>query len=263
MKLLAILLSLFLAVLPGIANASILVAPTRLVLESGERVGQVSVMNRGNKPVTLRVAFVNNHMNPDGSFENALSPRPGERFADEFLRYSPRRVQLDPGESQLVRVLARVPGGEPAEYRSHLRFQVEPPARARSDDANSNQVRIHLSPVYGVSIPVFVRAGELEATAGIANVGLERDAGSIVARFDLARRGNRSVYGDIKVTLTPHAGEPRDLALVKGVAVYLPLAARQMRLPLDGKLEPGRLRIEYLDNRDSSRVLAFAEREVR
>ncbi|HEX7048552.1 MAG TPA: molecular chaperone [Gammaproteobacteria bacterium] len=254
------------------ARAGILVAPTRLVLEPGERVGEVTVMNNGADPVTLRISFVNYHMRANGSFDVATEPLPGEHFADDFLRYAPRRIHLAPGEGQTVRILARPPSGAPVEYRSHLRFQTEPPLDAPSKGAgnggNERDLSIELIPLYGVSIPVIVRTGDLSATVAIDSLSVRSGPRKTpMATFRLRRSGNRSIYGDIRLYLTPQGGEERLVGETLGLAVYPPLEARNVSVPFNkldaANLPPGRLRVEYVDHDDNARVLAEAERVIR
>ena len=62
-------MSSFLAILicslaPGTAHAGskIVIAPTRVVFEEGERTASVNLANQGDKPATLRVSIVNKRM---------------------------------------------------------------------------------------------------------------------------------------------------------------------------------------------------------
>ena len=68
-----------------------------------------------------------------------------------------------------------------------------------------------------VTIPVIVRLGNLEATAAISNVELEKKDGKPLISLDLSRKGARSTFGEVRV-LKPGVKDP--IALLKGVAVY-------------------------------------------
>src|SRR5258707_10354065 len=78
-------------------------------------------------------------------------------------------------------------------------------------------VQFQLTPVYGVTIPVIVRLGNLDASAGIANVQLERRESGAAIGLDLSRTGSRSIYGEVRVL---KAGVKDPVAIQKGVAVY-------------------------------------------
>ena len=77
------------------------------------------------------------------------------------------------------------------------------PRRLRLSQPTGEQpkgVQFKLTPIYGVTIPVIVRLGNLQATAGIANVHLEQQATAMPAvGLDLTRTGSRSTYGEVRV----------------------------------------------------------------
>src|SRR5437764_10775627 len=116
-------------------------------------------------------------MTPDGQLANVADPTAQEKAAADMIVYAPRRVTLAPHQPQAIRIAARPPQGLPdGEYRVHLLFRAIPPATPvvqAAASAAEKGLRFQLTPVYGVTIPVIVRLGNLQATAGIANVHLE------------------------------------------------------------------------------------------
>ena len=109
-----------------------------------------------------------------------------------MIVYAPRRVTLAPHEPQSIRIAARPPQGLPdGEYRVHLLFRAIPPSTpvTAAGDAPPRASSSQLIPVYGVTIPVIVRLGNLEATAGISNVALEKKDGKTSVSLDLSRSG--------------------------------------------------------------------------
>src|SRR5205085_1872508 len=92
------------------------------------------------------------------------------------------------------RIVARAPQGlADGEYRVHMLFRAIPPATpvVQPTGEQPKGVQFQLTPVYGVTIPVIIRLGNLEASAGIANVQLERRDGGAAVGFDLTRTGTR------------------------------------------------------------------------
>ncbi len=232
--------------------------PTRVVFEGRMRTAQVSLVNRGTAATTYRVTFIQKRMHEDGHFEELAEPGPGQRFADRLIRYSPRQVVLGPGESQTVRLMLRKPADLAAgEYRSHLLFQAVPPEEAGIDveslELGSDEIGIRLMPIFRITIPVIVRHGELEASARLAEVSLERGAEENVApvlALSLERRGSRSLCGDLTVTWIPEDGTPAAVVgEVKGFAVYASSTVRNVRLPLHtpggAALSGGRLEVAF------------------
>src|SRR6187549_1110027 len=97
-----------------------------------------------------------------------------------MIRYAPRRVVLPPGEPQAIRITAR-PGAElpDGEYRVHMAFAaipkvraIEPPQNGEAEDG----VAIRLVPIFGITMPIIVRKGEIEVTAALANPRIEQTA---------------------------------------------------------------------------------------
>jgi hypothetical protein len=156
-------------------------------------------------------------------------------------------VTLPPGGAQAVRLQLRKPAElEEGEYRSHLLFQALPPA-AQSDDAataDGKELDIKLIPVYSVSIPLIVRQGTMSAAVAIRDLAVAKDALTLT----LDRKGTRSVYGDLTVSLrNSRGGAERVLARANGVAVYTPNGSRRVRIPLAGQLPPGELHVTFVE----------------
>ena len=77
------------------------------------------------------------------------------------------RSRLPPNQPQSIRVNARAPQGlADGEYRVHMLFRAIPDPKPVTDTAPKQGVSFQLTPVYGVTIPVIVRLGNLEAKAG-------------------------------------------------------------------------------------------------
>lgn len=224
----------------GHVSAQLMVHPTRIVLEKDQRSAQLEIINNSNEPGTYRITLVNRRMDENGGFSMAETPAPGEQFADGMLRYSPRRVILAPGASQVIRIMTRKPADlATGEYRSHLLFakQADPagPNSVETADDKSGTIGVALTALIGISIPVIVREGDTAATVSLSNLALSKPSAGqpLVVSLDMQRSGNQSVYGDLTVSFAP-AGEAAHEIIGKasGVAVYTPNALRHVKLPL-------------------------------
>jgi P pilus assembly chaperone PapD len=218
------------AAAPGAAG-DLLVAPTRLVLEGRTRTAALSITNTGSAQATYRISFVRRRMTANGEFLNVETPAPGEHFADELVRFSPRQVDLAPGTTQTVRLQLRKPAElKDGEYRSHLLFRAvpvgEPPAEGGSAGLN-----VQLTAVYGISVPVIVRQGQTAATLSISDLAVAAGETPTLSLL-LNRQGTRSVFGELSVAYAPPTGAETPVALARGVAVYTPNENRLVRLPL-------------------------------
>ncbi|WP_447765588.1 fimbrial biogenesis chaperone [Sphingopyxis panaciterrae] len=239
---------------PAAASGDLLVAPTRLVLD-GSRGTEVVLNNIGAEPATYRISLEIKRMTAAGGLDEIAEAdaTDAEKAALSMIAFSPRRVTLPPNQPQVIRVGVRVPEGTPAgEYRAHMLFRAVPDAAPASGEAKpaGAGVSIALTPIYGITIPVIVRVGDLGAEAVIGEAWVSDTQDGPAFNFDLTRTGNRSVYGDIEVT---RPGVAKPLLLARGIAVYPEVGARQvsLRVPpeLAAKLK-GPVRIRYTEDRE-------------
>jgi hypothetical protein len=245
----------------------LLVAPTRLVLD-GRRGAEVILNNIGSEPATYRVSIEFRRMTPDGLLEDVAEPDARLAAARDMIVYAPRRVTLAPNEPQSIRINARPPQGmADGEYRVHMLFRAIPPAKpvtAAAIQGQSGGLSFALVPVYGVTIPVIVRLGTLQAKAGIANVRLEQQDGKPVVAMDLSRNGERSTYGEVRV-LKPGRKEP--LAVQRAVAVYTEVSTRKLAIPVDPALAgeaKGPVTVQYVETfEDGASTIAETQAVLR
>jgi P pilus assembly chaperone PapD len=230
----------------------LLVAPTRLVLD-GRRGAEIVLNNIGDEPATYRISVEFRRMTPEGNLVEVADPTPQEKAAADMIVFAPHRVTLAPREPQSIRIAARPPAGLPdGEYRVHLLFRAIPPATPVAPDNGAPVKGLHLQliPIYGVTIPVIVRLGNLQATAAISNVEVEKKDGKSEIGLDLSRAGSRSTFGEVLV-LKPGLKDP--IGIEKAIAVYTELGKRHVSIPIDDKFKgelSGPVTIQYLETYD-------------
>ncbi len=246
------------AAMPAQAAGDLLVAPTRIVLD-GPRGAELVLNNIGSETATYRVSLEVRRMRPDGSLEDVAVENftTNEQSSVDMVSYSPKKVVLPPNQPQTIRIGSRMPEGlADGEYRVHMLFRAIPAATpAASPDAPAaSGVSIALTPIYGVTIPIIVRKGNLEAQSALSNPRLAPDRdepGSPMAlKVDISRTGNRSVYGEFRV-MKPGVAEP--LIAARGIAVYTELGQRTLSLPLPPEAVAalkGPVIIQYLEDRE-------------
>lgn len=239
------------------AQGNLLINPMRVVFEGNRQREEITLANTGQDTAIYAVSFVQYRMTHNGAFTQIEEPDPGQYFADPYLRFFPRRVTLAPGESQVVRMqVRRDPNMIDGEYRSHLYFRAVPDERPLGDDTfleDTTAIGIRLIPVFGITIPVIIRHGQVSVSVDIAQARLARNADQQhILQMTLNRSGNRSVYGDITVDYEVPGAEPVNIGLVRGLAVYTPNASRTFNLPLSPPegidLSRGRLIVRYVSS---------------
>src|SRR5690606_30472872 len=93
---------------------------------------------------------------------------------------------------------------------------------------DSTAIGIRLTPIFGISIPVIVRLGNLSSKIIISDLVLQKEEDQPLAlKIMLNREGTQSVYGDLSVDYTGTDGRQINIGLVKGIAVYTPNAFRR------------------------------------
>lgn len=235
---------------PAQAQGDLLVAPTRVMINSGGN-AEVVLSNIGDTPATYRISLELRRMDEDGDFNDVEETRASttERAALDMVRYAPRRVTLLPGQPQAVRISVRPPEGLPdGEYRVHMSFRAIPtpsaPEATPVEAVPATGVSIKLTPIYGITIPVFVRKGRLEAQASIAGARVVRFGDQAFLEVELGRTGQRSVYGEL-IGKGPR-GEV--LFSMRGIAVYAEVNRRKVHIPLSAEQlakVKGPVKIEY------------------
>lgn len=224
------------------------ISPKRVVFGPSGRGATVYVFNRGTAPATYSIAVIDRAMMPDGRIEalddtnksaSEAAVAAKVKSAKPFVVFTPRRVTLQPNESQTIRLRAVRPANlAPGEYRTHLTVTAIPPEDVglTADEAvkpAAGQLAVRVVPVFSISIPLIVRQGPAEVRAALEapHLGVEhsRDGQQSVAvvNVELARLGASSVYGNIEVR---RGGEV--LGTVRGLAVYPEIERRAVQIPL-------------------------------
>ena len=268
-RLLPLSVLFFLFFLPelSLAQGDLMIMPKRLIFDGSQRSQEINLANTGSDTAVYAISFVNYRMTENGNFEQVDTPEEGQRFAENFLRYFPRRVTLAPNEAQTIRVqVTRTGNLEPGEYRSHMYFRAveEQTALGQEETQEAEGISINIKTVFGISIPIIIREGE--STTEVELTDLELDLKSQTPKLSLVlkRSGNMSVYGNIKVDHISPEGVITEIGLVKGVSVYTPNDQRNFSFELRNAetvdLKKGKLRVGYSE--EEGDVLATKEKSL-
>lgn len=251
---------LWTTILPDTIQArtrGILVSPQRVILGGRNRTASITMVNPGDQPLQFRIELIHMEMDAQGRLTKVKNPTPAQEEHKNILRYSPRRTVLGPGKSQTIRLMARRPAGIPdGEYRMHL--SLSPMALPASPDKTGgvakspDQTKFDIDLLIGVTLPVFIRYGKLDASVGVSRVDLVTTQKPFV-NLDLTRTGNRSVSVNVETYLVSEDGQKEEkVGMVSGAAVYYPNELRRLRIPLslpkDFKFSGRNLKIVLKDN---------------
>ena len=243
-------------------GANLNISPKRVTFDRTHRSGTIYIFNQGNAPGAFDITLVDRVMLPDGQIlplaealanpdTKAVADR--VRSAQNVLQVSPRRVTLNPGQGQTIRLRVAAAPDDPSivEVRSHLTISTLPPrdsgttAEAAASNPGANELRFQINALLGLSIPAIVRLNDPDIRAGVENAHVELlRVGDVkgpltpVLTLDLVRLGANSLFGNIEIK---PAGQPRSpaIGLARGVGVYTEIERRTIRIPLTRAPEPG------------------------
>ncbi|MEM7492331.1 MAG: molecular chaperone [Pseudomonadota bacterium] len=253
------------------ASAELMIAPTRIVLEKGERSAELVLVNKGAEQGAYRIGLENRRMLLNGSMEAIEEAREGEYFASDFVRFAPRRAVLEPEGRQSIRISANTSGLEPGEYRSHLRIMGAPTSAGRTlSEATSeggDNISIELIAIRSITIPVIVRVGDLDAEVVIESAATapSDEEGETILAVRFQRTGSASTYGDVQVFVP---GQKEPVYFARGIAIYTPNTERDVMLPMPSeiaeRLKGQDVRIAYISSdpnnpRTIAEVTAFID----
>jgi len=267
--LLAILFTLVLFTNKSTAQGNLLITPRRVVFEGNKLSQELTLANTGADTAKYTVSFVQYKMTEDGSFIQIEQPEEGQLFADKYLRFFPRTVTLPPNGSQVIRMQYRkMPDMINSEYRSHVYFRAVPNEKLLGDEQVNNDttsIGIKLVPIFGISIPVIIRNGDLQVKVDLTKIELDRKSDTVPnLTITFERSGDKSVYGDLSILWTPAQGDPIEVGVVRGIAVYTPNKLRKFRMQLRNvpgvDYSKGKLLIKFMAPNDG-KAETYAEQE--
>lgn len=253
----------------AVAQGNLLITPRRVVFEGTKRTQDLNLANTGMDSAKYNVSIVNYKMQEDGTFKEITEAEAGQNFADKYLRFFPRTVTLGPNEAQVVKMqLIKTNELKLGEYRSHVYFRAVPKQAAlgaEETNIDTTAIGVKLTPIFGITIPVIIRVGASDTKVSLSDLKMETVNDSLPKlQLTFNRKGNMSVYGDLKVEHVSANATVTEVGIVRGIAVYTPGEIRKFRMDLDKKAKvdyhSGRLKITYTSQSDTKpEVLAVGE----
>lgn len=266
----SLLKSIFLLVLTvvsqvNLAQANLLVSPTRLSFDDRERSQELVLINTDSKVRTYRLHWVEKVALSTGGYKELTAQEAMTHpMASKMIRFSPKQVTLKPNERQVVRLALRRPKGLlEGEYRSHLKLEALPPKK--DVGKNKSEMSIRLDVLLSYSLPVVVRQGDVSHDIKISGHQLvfDRVNNKTQLRVDFARSGQFSSSGNVVAYWTGLDGNEHVVARLNNLNLYPELRTASQPLSwVDDNFRPsqGKLRLIY-EGAQEFKGQIFAERE--
>jgi len=127
---------------------------------------------------------------------------------------------------------------------------------------------VSITPVFGISIPVIIRNGNLDYKMSLTDAKLATVNDTVNnLTFNINRAGNRSSYGNLMVEFIPATGKSFVVGIANGVGVYTDLSTRKFSMLIrnraEQRLKNGKLVIHYSTTREEGETeLAITELRI-
>ena len=230
------------------------------MLDNNTRYASVHIVNQGQRTGVFEVHWLDHTMNEQGNLVAWKPPLQSPWSIQPYIRYSPRRVTLGPGESQLIKVAlkAQARQAEKGEYFSHLKVitinnNVEETlllAKRGNKINQENDSTIKIKPLLGISIPVIWRHDLPSSKAELTLKEIDTTNNSLLLTIN--RQGLASTRGFLHIS----KDDNNDIMRPFPVVIYPNVAQREIRLSLPIEYNAnGNFDIIYSDAVDNTDTL--------
>lgn len=220
----------------GQVQAVLMITPFRVVLDEKTRTAEVTLLNTTEKTNVYRMSWQDKEQTGLGSYINVDMPEENQHGVSEMVRQSPRKVTIEPGKYQRIRLRLRMPTDLPdGEYRSHLVMKaVDEGLNEKEPVEKVDSVVVKLTARVSFSIPIMVRKGQNNSTASISTMDLDAsEPGKPKLTVGLAHSGEFSSYGSVKVYMKNGVGgDVLEIGDVGNVALFRETTLRKLTVPL-------------------------------
>ncbi|HEX6037865.1 hypothetical protein [Longimicrobium sp.] len=206
----SLLLALGLVLAGARAAHAVSVSPTALYIDSRTRTGVLTLHNPGTLPeeITIEFAFGYPVTDTAGNLTVPVTREPaaGEPSAMGWMRAFPRRLVLQPGQRQLVRVMVEPPADLPdGEYWARVLVSSrggQPPIEQTQGD-----VRLQLDVATTLVMAANFRKGSVRTGLEFTAESARRETDGVHLQLDLRRTGNAAFLGRMRAEVVNERGD--------------------------------------------------------
>lgn len=212
------------------AAHAVSVSPTALYIDSRTRTGVLTLHNPGALAEEITIDFAFGYPQTDSagtlSVPVTLEPAAGEPSAMAWMRAFPRRLVLQPGQRQVVRVMVNPPADLPdGEYWARLLVSSrggQPPIEQTQGD-----VRLQLDVATTLVMAANFRKGDVGTGLDVTAESARRVDDGVQVEVDLRRTGNAAFLGRLRADVINARGEVLGTAW-DDLAVYREVRRRHL-----------------------------------
>jgi P pilus assembly chaperone PapD len=208
--------------------AAVSVSPTALYIDNRSRTAILTLYNSGALPEEITIDFAYGFPQSDSAgnvtVQTTTEPPAGEPSAMAWMRAFPRRLVLQPGQRQVVRVLVEPPANLPdGEYWARVLVSSrggQPPIEQTQGD-----VRLQLNVVTTLVMAANYRNGSLSTGVTMSGESARRVGAGVQLQADFNRTGNAAYLGRMRAELVDASGTVLS-TLYDDLAVYRTMRRR-------------------------------------
>jgi P pilus assembly chaperone PapD len=201
---------LVLALLVPAAARAVTVWPTTVFIDSRTRTATLTLSNTGLRAEEIEIDFSFGIPVADenGSVRVIFLDSAGieQHSIVEHVRAFPRRMRLEPGQTQIVRLLVQPPEGLPmGEYWGRVMVASiggQPPIQQQQGN-----VTMSITVRTVIAVGLYYRHGQVETSLAVTEARAERGDGLVSLYLDMVRGGNAAFLGRAVVDVLDSRGE--------------------------------------------------------
>jgi hypothetical protein len=186
------------------------VSPMSVFMSHTNRTATITLYNPNPLPEEIDISFAFGYPQSDSAGEvsvplSGVSPE-GEPSAVPWLRAFPRRLVLQPGQQQVVRILAQPPAGlEDGEYWSRI-LVTATGGRPPVEQQIQPDVRVAINMRTIIVASLNYRKGRLATGVAVRQASAVRFAEGLQITLDMERQGEAAYLGRVRLDLLDAEG---------------------------------------------------------
>lgn len=230
-----LLLAALLSLAPWGRAWAVAVSPSALFLDARSPAGTLTLYNGGSLPEELEISFAFGYPTSDAEgvvrVEMVDTAPAGEPSIVPWMRAFPRRLVLQPGQRQTLRVMVQPPADLPA--GEHWgRVLIHSRGGQAPIEQQQGGVRMQINVETVIATAVLFRKGDVATGVSVAGATAAPAPEGVRVRLDLSRQGNAAFLGRVVTELVAPDGrvvaereDPVSVYHALRHAVVLPLPA--------------------------------------
>jgi len=196
--------TVLLTILAPVVMWAILVAPQAVFLSDRDRTGEIYLVNTSSKPEDVQIDLEYGYPATDSTGQIGIklieNPDSGAPSAASWVRAFPRRVVVQPGQRQVVRLLATPPAGlSDGEYWSRILVTSRGAQMAVANPDSNIHAGIDL--VLRTIISLTYRKGAVHTGVTVNDFRVTEEHDSLVTWLGLTRTGNAAYLANVHLVV--------------------------------------------------------------